>query len=255
MAVERPEELEPALREIGAPAVLKTAAWGYDGHGQLAIGGAEADLGSARKLLASGPGVLEARVDFELECSVIVARGLEGEVRSFGPIRNNHQRHILDVSSWPAELPPQVEAEARAIAEGIADEIGLVGVLCVEYFCLADGRLLVNELAPRPHNSGHLTIEGCTASQFEQQVRAVCGLPLSDMDPVAPAAMANLLGDLWLEAEPRWAELLALPAIHLHLYGKREARPRRKMGHLTALGTTAAEARAAVTSARRRLAP
>jgi len=252
-AVDGPDALEAALAEVGAPAILKTAAWGYDGHGQLSIDDRGVSLDSARDLLQAGPGMLEARVEFALECSVVVARGLDGDVRTFGPIRNLHSDHILDVSSAPADLPPAVEREARSIAEGVAEQLELVGVLCVELFGLADGRLLVNELAPRPHNSGHLTIEGCAVSQFEQQVRAVCGLPLGDMTPVAPAAMANLLGDLWADGEPAWTELLAVPGVHLHLYGKRRARPRRKMGHLTVLGASATDARTAVIAARERL--
>jgi 5-(carboxyamino)imidazole ribonucleotide synthase len=225
-----PGDLEAALAAFGRPAIFKTAAWGYDGRGQVALGEDGAGEEEVRALLQQGPGVLEAWVDFELECSVLVARGLDGRVECFGPVRNEHRNHILDVSSSPAGLPAEVEARARTIAETVAREIDLVGVLCVEYFCLPDGRLLVNELAPRPHNSGHLTIEGSTASQFEQQVRAVCGLPLSAMEPVAPAAMANLLGDLWEHGDPAWTELLALPGVELHLYGKREARARRKMG-------------------------
>jgi 5-(carboxyamino)imidazole ribonucleotide synthase len=252
-AVSGPEELADAVRQLDAPAIFKTAAWGYDGRGQVALDGRTDALDEVRALLQHGPGVLEARVDFELECSVVVARGLDDRVECFGPIRNEHDRHILDVSSSPAGLPARVEAEARTIAEAIARDIGLVGVLCVEYFVLPDGRLLVNELAPRPHNSGHLTLEASTASQFEQQVRAVCGLPLSGMSPVAPAAMANLLGDLWRDGEPAWSELLALPGVELHLYGKSDPRPRRKMGHVTALGPTAAAARTAVIEARRRL--
>ena len=254
-AVSGPNELETMLAQVGSPAILKTAAWGYDGHGQLSIDGGDASLAAGRDLLQAGPGMLEARVDFALECSVVVARGLDGEVRTFGPIRNLHRDHILDVSSAPADLPPEVEHEARAIAAGVAEQIELVGVLCVELFALADGRLLINELAPRPHNSGHLTIEGCIVSQFEQQVRAVCGMPLGDMTPVAPAAMANLLGDLWADGEPAWTEVLALPGVHLHLYGKRHPRPRRKMGHLTALGPSAAAAQEAVIKAREHLHP
>lgn len=248
-----PDDLAQVLASFGDAAIFKTAAWGYDGRGQVALNGSDEAVEEVRELLRQGPGVLEARVDFELECSVLVARGVDGRVECFGPIRNEHRDHILDVSSSPARLPAEVEAHARTIAEAVAREIDLVGVLCVEFFCLPDGRLLVNELAPRPHNSGHLTIEASTASQFEQQVRAVCGLPLSAMEPVAPAAMANLLGDLWLEGEPAWTELLALPGVELHLYGKREPRPRRKMGHVTALGATAAGARQAVIEARRRL--
>jgi 5-(carboxyamino)imidazole ribonucleotide synthase len=253
VAVAGPDGLDGALAEVGGPAILKTAAWGYDGRGQLSIDGRDGSRAGARELLEAGPGMLEARVDFELECSVVVARGLDGDVRTFGPIRNLHRDHILDVSSAPADLPLEVEREARAIAEGVAEQLELVGVLCVELFGLADGRLLVNELAPRPHNSGHLTIEGCTVSQFEQQVRAVCGLPLGDMTPVAPAAMVNLLGDLWSGGEPAWTEVLASPGVHLHLYGKRHPRLRRKMGHLTALGASATAARETVVAARERL--
>ena len=244
-----PADLDRALESTGTPAVLKTAGFGYDGKGQLLIAG-EAERQAARELLASGPGVLEEYVEFQRELSVLVARSPSGELRCFGPIENRHSNHILDVSSVPADIPPGHAEAAFEIARQAAIGLDLQGLACVELFETEDGRLLVNEIAPRPHNSGHLTIEACLASQFEQQLRAVCDLPLADMELRRPAAMANLLGDLWVGGEPAWQKLLGLPGIALHLYGKAEARPGRKMGHLTALAETAEAAVAAVREAR-----
>lgn len=264
-AVRSQEELSPALAEIGAPAVLKTAGWGYDGKGQTAIlpeeleTDREGTLARAWETTGLGnrdaeqgdehAGILEAFVDYECEVSVVAARGLDGAFAHFGVMANDHADHILDVSVSPAPIPPQMAREAIEIAHGVLEALDVVGVLCVEMFLTRDGRLLVNELAPRPHNSGHLTIEGHVTSQFEQQLRAVCSLPLGSTEPVAPAAMANLLGDLWYPDEgfdpiaPPWHRVLAEPGVHLHLYGKQEPHPGRKMGHLTALGVTVEEAR------------
>jgi 5-(carboxyamino)imidazole ribonucleotide synthase len=243
------EELEAAVRALGGAVVLKTAAWGYDGKGQRVLR-APGDAAAAWASLRPGPLVAEAFVPFEAEVSVVIARGADGAHAVYEPVRNDHVDHILDTSSCPAGLPPAVAARARELAVAAADALGLVGVLCVELFLLPDGALLVNELAPRPHNSGHLSIEACAASQFEQQVRAVCGLPLGDPGLHRPAAMANLLGDLWEGGEPDWAAALRVPGVRLHLYGKAEARPGRKMGHLSALGDSAADARARVLRAR-----
>lgn len=243
------EELECALLEAGYPAVLKTAAGGYDGKGQALLRSA-ADIEAEWPAFEGVESILEAFIDFTCEVSVVGARGLDGEVVTYGPIQNSHAHHILDVSFAPAAVEPQVARDAIEIARAVLSKLEVVGVLCVEMFVTRDGALLVNELAPRPHNSGHLTIDACVTCQFEQQVRAICGLPLGAPDQLRPAAMANLLGELWTAGEPRWDRALDLRNVKLHLYGKAEARPGRKMGHLTALGDTAAEAVARVTAAR-----
>ena len=242
-------ELRRALEEIGCPAVLKTADWGYDGKGQVKIGGME-EAGSAWGSLRTEQAILEAFVDFEREVSVVAARGLGGSFAHFGVLANEHRNHILDVTVAPAPVPAKIEREAVEIARGILEGLGVVGVLCVEMFLTRDGRLLVNELAPRPHNSGHLTFDACVTSQFEQQLRAICGLPLGSTELLRPAAMANLLGDLWNGGEPDWAAACRFPEVKLHLYGKAAARPGRKMGHLTALASTPEEARERVIAAR-----
>ena len=255
------DDLQAAVRDLGLPAVLKTAAFGYDGKGQAKLATA-ADVDPAWATLGVGPDgprelVLESWIDFDCEISVVAARGLDGAVAAFAPARNAHAHHILDVSTVPAGLPDDVLAAATGTTERILTALGVVGVACVEFFVTRDGRVLVNEIAPRTHNSGHLTIEACETSQFEQQVRAVCGLPLGSTRQVAPAAMANLLGDCWFSdgtstaREPDWAAALAVPGVRLHLYGKTEPRPGRKMGHLTAVAASAEEARSRVTTARR----
>ncbi len=251
-AVRSAADLPPALAALGLPAVLKTAGWGYDGKGQAVIrDGAEA--AAAFGALGGGEAVLEAFVDFEREVSVVAARGPDGAAAEFAPIENRHRRHILDLSIAPAELPPRLAREAAEIARGILAALDVVGVLCVELFVTRDGRLLVNELAPRPHNSGHLTFDAAVTSQFEQQLRAICGLPLGGTGLLCPAAMANLLGDLWEGGEPDWAAALAHPAVKLHLYGKAAPRPGRKMGHLTALAPDRDAALALAVAARRAL--
>jgi 5-(carboxyamino)imidazole ribonucleotide synthase len=166
---------------------------------------------------------------------VVAARGLDGDFVHYGAIENTHRNHILDVSLSPARVDPTVAQEAVQITRAIMEELSYVGVLCVEFFLDTDGRLLVNEIAPRPHNSGHLSFDACLTSQFEQQVRAVCGLPLGATTQMRAAAMVNLLGDLWAQGEPDWAGALAIPGVKLHLYGKSDPRPGRKMGHITAL--------------------
>ena len=255
-------ELREAVRELGLPAVLKTAAFGYDGKGQAKID-VPADVDRAWAAVGAEPGgtracVLEGWIDFDCEISVVAARGLDGAVAAFAPTRNAHVHHVLDVSSAPAGLPARVGREAVEMAARILETLGVVGVACVEFFVTRDGRVLVNEIAPRTHNSGHLTIEACETSQFEQQVRAVCGLPLGSPRQLAPAAMANLLGDCWFTTadgacrEPDWAAALAVPGVRLHLYGKSDPRPGRKMGHLTAVAASVEEAVARVIEARRR---
>lgn len=246
------DDLYRAVNEIGLPAVLKTAGFGYDGKGQTVIREPH-DIDAAFVALGGKDGVLEAFVNFEKEVSVVAARSRLGEFEHYGVIENSHSNHILDISFAPAEVSESAGREAIEIARGIADTLDYVGTLCVEFFVAAGGRLLVNEIAPRPHNSGHLTFDASVTSQFEQQLRAVCGLPLGRTDFYSPAAMANLLGDLWQGGEPDWAAALADPSIKLHLYGKAAAKRGRKMGHLTALSKTASEAAAAVKNARGRL--
>jgi 5-(carboxyamino)imidazole ribonucleotide synthase len=248
------EELARAVAEIGTPAVLKTAGWGYDGKGQARIA-TPGEVAAAWRSLGTDEAVLEAFVDFEREVSVIGARGQDGSFVHFGVLANDHRNHILDVTVAPAPVPPAVEREAVEIARGILEALEVVGVLCVEMFLTRDGGLLVNELAPRPHNSGHLTFDACVTSQFEQQLRAICGLPLGGTGLLRPAAMANLLGDLWRNGEPDWVAACAFPAVKLHLYGKATPRSGRKMGHLTALAADPEEARRIVLKAREALAP
>lgn len=245
-------DLPGALTAVPLPAILKTVAAGYDGKGQVRVAAA-ADLPAAWAAVGRAEAILEAEVDFVAEASLVCARSVSGEFAHYGLIENRHERHILDVSIAPTAELQALIPEAVEIARCIAEGLDYVGVLCVEFFVTRDGRLLVNEIAPRPHNSGHLTIEACNTSQFEQQLRAVCGLPLGATAYLRPAAMANLLGDLWSDGEPDWRTLVAFPAVSLHLYGKREARPGRKMGHLTALAASAAEATNLVLAARRSL--
>lgn len=245
-------ELQAALGRIGAPAVLKTAGWGYDGKGQAKIA-TMADAAAAWEKVKTAEAVLEAWVDFRIEVSVVAARGLDGEFAHFGVVENRHRNHILDVTLAPAAVSDRVVREAVEITRSVLEKLEVVGVLCVEFFLTADDRLLINELAPRPHNSGHFSFDACVTSQFEQQARAICGLPLGSTEMFRPAAMANLLGDVWSGGEPDWAAACRLPNVKLHLYGKAEPRPGRKMGHLTALAATAEEAARDVIAAREAL--
>ena len=242
---------DPLAADIGYPAIVKTAGFGYDGKGQRRVHDA-AELAAACRAAAGAPLIVERVVPFDRELSVIGARSATGEYRDFGPFENVHASHILDLSRAPAAGDPAVLRRARELVRTLVEELRVVGLLCVELFEVA-GDLLVNEVAPRPHNSGHLTLDACATSQFEQHVRAVCGVPLGDPVQHTPAAMANLLGDLWPAAAaggrsdagaPPWHAALAVAGVKLHLYGKREARPGRKMGHLTALAATADEAAA-----------
>ena len=243
-------DLSAATEALGFPAVLKTASFGYDGKGQQKLTSPD-QVPEAFAALAGQQGVLEAWVPFELECSVVCARSSAGETAVWAVAENAHRQHILDTTVFPARIPATVAAQAQATAIAIAETLGVVGMLTVEFFLKAGGELLVNELAPRPHNSGHATIDACITSQFEQQVRAVCGLPLGDTALLRPAAMANLLGDLWpKDGPPAWERILDHRDVKLHLYGKTEARPGRKMGHLTALGASPEEALAKVLAAR-----
>lgn len=236
-AVRRLEDLPAAVKKIGLPAIMKTAGWGYDGKGQARV----ATLDQAAKAFDACGGqemILERLVDFELEFSVIVARGLSGSFAHWGAIQNCHKNRILDLSFAPAKMKPATAAQAIEIARGLAQALQIVGVLCIEFFLTRNETVLVNELAPRPHNSGHLTIDACRTSQFEQQLRAVCGLPLGSTEYFGAAAMVNLLGDLWDGVEPHWPAACAVPDAKLHLYGKSVPRAGRKMGHLMAVAAT-----------------
>jgi 5-(carboxyamino)imidazole ribonucleotide synthase len=246
------EDLDRAIAELGCPAVLKTAAFGYDGKGQFRID-APGRAVEGWNAISKQEAVLEAFIDFDREISVVAARGEDGEFVHYGAIENQHRRHILDVSIAPAHVSPKVADEAVELARCVLEKLGVVGVLCVEFFVGRDGALLINELAPRPHNSGHLTVDACVTSQFEQQLRAVCGLPLGSTEMHRPAAMANLLGDLWANGEPDWRAACAFPGVKLHLYGKLEPRPGRKMGHLTALNHDPEEVYRTVLEARESL--
>lgn len=246
------DDLYRSADALGYPAVLKTAGFGYDGKGQSKLA-APHDIEPAYAAMNGNDCILEAFVEFEKEVSVVCARDQMGNFEHFGVIENEHANHILDISFAPAIISEKVFAEAVDIARSIADTLGYVGTLCVEFFLTKDENLLVNELAPRPHNSGHLTFDACVTSQFEQQLRAVCGLPLGSTEFFKPAAMANLLGDAWENGEPNWADGLADLDVKLHLYGKAEPRPGRKMGHLTAMAETAQDAAKIVRLARTRL--
>lgn len=243
------EELTAAVARIGLPAILKTASFGYDGKGQHRIT-SPLEVEHVWGLVGHQPAVLERVVDFTMEFSVVAARGLDGGFVHYGAIENQHRHHILDLSVAPARMPRAAVDEAVAVTRAIMEELDYVGVLAVEFFLAVDGRVLVNEIAPRPHNSGHLTFDACLTSQFEQQVRAICGLPLGATTLLRPAAMANLLGDAWIGGEPNWAAALDVPDVKLHLYGKSDPRPGRKMGHLTALADSVDDAIAHVLAAR-----
>ena len=250
-------DLAAAVRQVGLPCVVKTADFGYDGKGQVKVRAAE-EIAAAAPAFARQACVVEQWVDFALEVSVVVARTAAGEVALFPVTENLHTNHILDFSIVPARIAAPVADAAAALARTIAEKIGLVGVLGVELFVGRDGAVLVNELAPRTHNSGHYTIDACVTSQFEQQVRAICGLPLGSTRLLSPAVMVNILGDVWFgpsgaPREPAWAALLAEPAAHLHLYGKEAPRPGRKMGHFTVTADDADAALALAQELKKRL--
>ena len=230
-------DLTGAIAELGLPAILKTADFGYDGKGQFRIK-TEEDLDEAWKAVGEREAVLEAQIDFDREISVVAARSVSGDFIHYGAVENHHVNGILDTSVAPARVPPSLAQEAVEIARDVLDQLQVVGVLCVEFFVTKNGRLLINELAPRPHNSGHLTFDANLTSQFEQQLRAVCLLPFGDVTQWTPAAMVNLLGDIWEDGEPDWASASSRSDVKIHLYGKSEPRPGRKMGHLTALAAT-----------------
>ena len=238
---------ERAVAELG-DVIVKTCQGGYDGRGQARVSSAR-DAASAWTSLGGVRTVVEQRLELAREISVLVARAPSGEVRAYPPAWNHHERGILAWSVIPAPIPHTMAQRAEEIACGIAAELEVEGLIAVEMFVLADDTLLVNELAPRPHNSYHASERGSLTSQFEQAVRAACDLPLGDTRSAVPAAIANLLGDLWEGGTPDWSKALEVPGVRLHLYGKTEARPGRKMGHLSSVGATPEEARAAVLEA------
>lgn len=239
-------ERNPMVRR----AVLKSAEFGYDGKGQAVVNDREAAV-SAFADLGSLPAVIEEHIELDYELSVIGARSIEGEIACFGPVMNRHCDHVLDVSIAPIEhIDPVIRTETINVTRELLERLDVCGVICVEFFVDNRGRLLVNEIAPRPQNSGHMTIEAAVTSQFEQQVRAVCGLPLGSMEQTRPAAMANMLGQHFGKGSLNWREVFRHQNLHLHLYGKRNYRLGRKMGHLTATAENVAVAEATVLSAR-----
>ncbi len=250
--VDSAENLASALAEIGTPSVLKTADFGYDGKGQLKISG-PSDATELWQRFGAPRGVLEKWIPFEAELSVVCARGLNGEVVPFPCSENIHENHILDLSIVPVRFAPEIAERAEKIAASIAEALDVVGLIAVEFFLTRDGELLVNELAPRPHNSGHFSFDACATSQFEQQLRAVCGLPLGSPELLRPVVMWNILGDLWKNGEPDWSVVLREPCAKLHLYGKSEARPGRKMGHVCVMADSTAEALVIIERIRARL--
>ena len=231
------DDLQPAWDAIGAPALLKTTRLGYDGKGQVAIDSPR-ELHDGFAAFGSVPCVLEQRLELERELSVVLVRGVDGNTVPFPVGENTHRQGILDTTVVPARVSDRVAGEANRIAGEVAAKLGYVGVLGVELFVACGERLFVNEIAPRPHNTGHYTLDACTVDQFEQQVRALCELPLGSPALLSPVAMVNLLGDAWAGGTPRWERALALPGVKLHLYGKAEPRPGRKMGHFNCFAPT-----------------
>ena len=250
-AIHSTADFDAALAAVKLPAILKTARFGYDGKGQSTIA-TRADLERTFGEWRGVPCVLEERLALEREVSVVLARTATGKIAVFPVAENQHAHGILDITIAPARIPEALAIEARAIATRVANALGYVGVLAVEMFVVG-GRLLVNEMAPRPHNSGHYTLDACRTSQFEQQVRVLCGLPLGDPTQHSPAVMVNLLGNIWGNGEPNWEAVLRHPGAHLHLYGKREARPGRKMGHVTVCEATLEQALQGALTLRREL--
>lgn len=250
-------DLQEAVETLGGKVFLKIGRGGYDGRGQVRIGFDEPatieNIAAAWKALGEQPAVAEQALDLAFEISVMAARTPGGDVGSYPAARNHHENQILSWSVLPAELSTAHELHAEGLAEGIIASLGLEGLLCVEMFVTTEGKLFVNELAPRPHNSYHQSERGCVTSQFEQLVRTTCNLPLGSTDLITPCAIANLLGDLWQNGLPNFARALEVPGVRLHLYEKHTARPGRKMGHLSSVGTTAEEALARVLEAKRLL--
>ncbi|MGB7267848.1 MAG: 5-(carboxyamino)imidazole ribonucleotide synthase [Terracidiphilus sp.] len=261
-------ELRKAVAALGGDVFVKTGRGGYDGRGQVRIGATEPEtpspvsksrpgapnhLGEVWKQLGERPAVVEQALDLDCEISVMAARSPSGEVRAFPAARNHHENQILAWSVLPAGVTIELESRAQALAADLVTKLGIEGLLCAELFVTRKGELYINELAPRPHNSYHQSERGCVTSQFEQFVRAVCNLPLGETSLVAPAAIVNLLGDLWLNGQPDFPAALAVPGVRLHLYEKHTPRVGRKMGHLSSVGATAEEALERVLEAKRRL--
>lgn len=253
-AITSVDELKIRLAEFGGSGILKTVTLGYDGKGQARLTAAS-DPADVWKQLGVSEAILEREIDFRCEISIVAARFTDGQIVTYQPSLNHHVNHILDLSTSPAPgISSALVQDARRIAGAILEHFDAIGVLCVEFFVTNDGRLLVNEIAPRPHNSGHLTMDACAACQFEQQVRAVCGMPPGDVRQSRPAAMVNLLGDHLMSADSeRWRQVFAMSDVRVHLYGKSEARIGRKMGHLTVVAETADAAQQRALEARRAL--
>lgn len=234
--IESADDLAPAWKEIGAPALLKTRRLGYDGKGQARVDSLD-ELTAAYAELGGAPCLLEGFLPLEREVSVLLARNQNHEIAFFPLAENQHRQGILDISIVPARVSESIASDARRMAAGLAHGLNYVGVMAVEFFILDNGRIVFNEMAPRPHNSGHFTLDACATDQFQQQVRALCGLPLGDPRLLSPVVMVNLLGDVW-QPVPDWEKLLQHPGVQLHLYGKAEARAGRKMGHYNCLAET-----------------
>jgi len=234
VAVSDAESLRAAATVVGFPCVLKTRRSGYDGKGQARVGCVD-ELEHAWRALGQPPALVESFVDFEKEISVLLARDLDGNVRFYPIVENTHRRHILHTSRVPARIPAELVSQAEQLGARIASSLGHVGIMAIELFVTREGDLLVNEIAPRTHNSGHYTFGACATSQFEQHVRAICGLPLGDPSLLRPAVMLNLLGDLWRDGPPGWHAVLSHPTARLHVYGKKRPAAGRKMGHILIL--------------------
>lgn len=242
-------DLQAAVAKVGFPSVLKATRFGYDGKGQVSIQSLD-DVGAAWRHVAPGPALLERWIDFEREISVVAARGFNGKVAFYPLVENRHVNHILDTTLAPATVSSDIIERAETAVNSLLEALEVVGLICVEFFLDREGNLLANEIAPRPHNSGHWTIEGAVTSQFAQQVRTVCGLPVGSTEQKRAAVMVNLLGDLWQKGTPRWSQIFEIPECTLHLYGKDEHRPGRKMGHITATGESVTEAERRALAAR-----
>ena len=247
-------ELHDAVATLGGQVFLKIGHGGYDGRGQARIvTSCGSGLGEVWSQLGARPAVAEQALNLECEISVMAARSPSGEVRVYPAARNHHENQILAWSVLPAGVPAALESRAEILVADLVTKLGIEGLLCAEIFITRSGELYINELAPRPHNSYHQSERGCVTSQFEQLVRAVCNLPLGSTEPISPAAIVNLLGDVWLKGEPRFAAALAVPGVRLHLYEKHTPRAGRKMGHLSAVGVSAEEALERVLEAKERL--